>query len=372
VQFQKDTQQPIPGGRSKALKRKSHDKSSGKTKKKAGRKFPVEKAVKVGVVFGVFAACIASIWGAGALYRHLSDNWDQVQAFARLDAIFYEDHVSAKRLAQELPYIFAYVQQLPVRQPKYAETQEDHFLEAIPKIPKETDLTPLLQFPPDAPAYPLIFNLLDQSSDLSWRMQKSCDSSGTARHYGADLLMARLPFIPWSESDKKLLRERTDIAEKQRRFQKYAQQSQMGGEKILPGRYYLELEALFSDLTKEKNIFPNIKENIAKTPDPVMEVMSKNKTWKVLFFGREWTGPIEQLAQMDLACPVMEHGDLFKTLPLFDQLHDAVMHLRFKGNGFVIEMDKLPLLEYMTEYQLRLIRLSTFTGFQGTLIKAAT
>ena len=369
VQFQKDTQQPVPGVRSKALKRKSHDKPAGKTKRKTGKKFPVEKAVKVGVVFGVFLASIACIWGAVALYGHLTDNWNQLQAFARLDAIFYEDHVSAKRLAQELPYIFAYVQQLPVRQPKYAEIQEDHFLEVIPKIPKDTDLTPLLQFPPDSPAYLPIFNLLDQSSDLSWRMQKSCDSSATARRYGADLLMARLPFIPWSEADKSALRERTDMPEKQRRFQKYAQQSQLGAEKTLPGRYYLELEASFSDLTKEKNVFPNNKENTAKTPDAVLDVTSKNNTWKVSFYGRAWSGPIEQFAQIDLACPAMVHGNIFKALPFFEQLQEAVMHLRFKGNGFVVEMDKLPILENMPEYRQRLVRLSTFTGFQCTLIK---
>jgi hypothetical protein len=289
----------------------------------------------------------------------------------RLDDIFYEDRVSAKRLAQELPYIYAYVQQLPERQPKYAETQEEHFLDAIPKIPKDTDLTPLLRFPPDSPAYPPIFNLLDQRSDLSWRLQKSCDSSETARHYGADLLMARLPFISWSEADKSALRERTETAEKQRRFQKYAQQSQLGAEKTLPGHYYLQLEATFSDLTKEKIVFPNNKGNIAKIPDPVMEVTSKNNTWKVSFFGREWTGPIEQFAQIDLACPVMEHGNVFKDLPFFGQLQDAVMHLRFKGNGFFVEMDKLPILEYMPEFQLRLMSRSTFTGFQGTVIKAA-
>ncbi|MGA2061461.1 MAG: hypothetical protein ABSG67_13345 [Thermoguttaceae bacterium] len=370
VQFQKDTQQHMPGGRSKKLKRKSYDKSAGKTKKKSGKKFPTQKVVKVGVVIGVFAACIASIWGVMALYRHITESWDQYQAFVRLDAIFYEDHVSAKKLSQELPYIFAYVQQLPVRQPKYAEIQEEHFLEAIPNIPKDTDLTPLLQFPPNSPAYLPIFSLLDQSSDLSWRMQKSCDSSKTARHYGADLLMARLPFISWSEADKSALRERTETAEKQRRFQKYAQQSQLAAEKMLPGRYYLQLEALFSDLAKEKNIFPNNKETTAKTPYPVMEATSKNNTWKVSFFGREWSGPIEQLAEIDLDCPVMEHGNIFKALPLSDQLKDAVMHLRFKGNGFTIEMDKLPLFEYMTEYQHRIMRVSTFTGFQGTLIKA--
>ncbi|MGA2798201.1 MAG: hypothetical protein ABSE63_11515 [Thermoguttaceae bacterium] len=371
AQFQKkDTQVAVPGGSSIPLKRKSYDKSAGRTKRKTGRKFPVEKAVKVGVVIGVIAACIASIWGVLALYRHLTASWDQYQAFARLDAIFYEDHVSAKQLAQELPYIFTYVQQLPVRQPEYAEIQEGRFLEAIPKIPKDTDLTPLLQFPPDSPAYLPIFNLLDESSDLSWRMQKSCDPSKTARHYGADLLMARLPFIPWSEADKSALRERTETAEKRRRFQKYSQQSQLAAEKTLPGRYYLELEASFSDLTKEKNIFPNNKETTAKTTDPVMEVSSKSNTWKVSFFGRAWTGPIEQLAEIDLACPVMEHGDIFKALPLSDQLQNAVMHLRFKGNGFFIELDKLPLVEYMTEYPLRLMRLSTFTGFQATLIKA--
>ncbi len=371
VQFQKDAQQHIPGGRSKTHKLKSHEKSAAKTKKKSGKKFPVEKAIKVGVVFGVFAACIASIWGVLALYRHFTEKWDQYQAFVRLDDIFYEDRINAKKLAQELPYIYAYVQQLPERQPKYAETQEEHFLDAIPKIPKDTDLTPLLQFPPDSPAYPPIFNLLDESSNLSWRMQKSCDTSETARHYGADLLMARLPFIDWSEANKKALRERTETAEKQHRFRKYADQSQAAAEKILPGRYYLQLEALFSDLTKEKNVFPNNKENIAKTPEPVMEATSKNKTWKVSFFGREWSGPIEQLAEIDLTCPVKEYGNIFKALPFFEQLQNALIHLRFKGNGFVIEMDKLPLVEYMTEYQLRLMRLSTFTGFQGTLIKAA-
>ena len=352
VQFQKkDTQDTVPGGNPITLKRKSHDKSAGKTRKKSGRKFPTQKVVKVGVVIGVFAACIACIWGALALYRHITESWDQMQAFARLDDIFYEDHVSAKRLARELPYIFAYVQKLPERQPRYAEIQEEHFLEAIPKIPKDTDLTPLLQFPPDSPAYLPVFSLLDQSSDLSWRMQKSCDSSKTARHYGADLLVARLPFITWSEADKNSLRERTETAEKQRRFQKYAQQSQLAAEKMLPGRYYLQLEASFSDLAKEKNIFPNNKETTAKTPDPVMEVTSKNNTWKVSFFGREWSGPIEQLAEIDLDCPVMEHGNIFQALPLSDQLKDAVMHLRFKGNGFTIEMDNLPLFEYMTEYQ---------------------
>jgi predicted RNA-binding Zn-ribbon protein involved in translation (DUF1610 family) len=366
----KDTEASIPGGNSIPLKRKSYDKSAGKTRKKGGKKFPVEKAVKVGVVIGVFAASIACIWGAIALYRHTTDSWDQMQAFARLDEIFYEDRINAKKLAQELPYIYAYVQKLPERQPRYAEIQVEHFLEAIPKIPKDTDLTPLLQFPPDSPAYLTIFNLLDQNNDLSWRTQKSCDSSKTARHYGADLLMARLPFIPWSESDKNSLRERTDIAEKQRRFQKYAQQSQLGAEKVLPGRYYLELEVRFADPAKEKTVFPNIKGNTAKTPDPVMEVTSKNNTWKISFFGRTWTGAIEQLAQIDLACPVKELGNIFKALPLSDQLQDVVMHLRFKGNELVIEMDKLPLYEYMPEYQMRLMRLSTFTGFQGALIKA--
>jgi hypothetical protein len=182
--------------------------------------------------------------------------------------------------------------------------------------------------------------------------------------------MARLPFITWSESDKNSLRERTDIAEKQRRFQKYSQQSQLGAEKTLPGRYYVGLEVKFSDPAKEKTVFPNIKGNTAKTPDPVMEVTCKNNTWKISFFGRTWTGAIEQLAQIDLACPVKELGNIFKALPLSDQLQDVVMHLRFKGNELVIEMDKLPLYEYMSEYQMRILRISTYTGFQGALIKA--
>jgi predicted Zn finger-like uncharacterized protein len=371
AEFQKPTQEPDSSGSPIVLKRKSYDKPAGKTKSKAGKKFPVEKVVKLSVVVGVFAASIACIWGAMALYRNLSANWNQVQAFARLDNIFYEDRVSQKRLAQDLPFIFAYVQKLPERQPKYAEIQVDKFLEAIPKLPKDADMTPLLQFPSDSPAYMPIFNLLDQTTDLTWRMQKSCDSSSTARHYAADLLMARLPFIAWSESDKSALRELTDLAEKKRRFQKYIQQSQSGAEKMLPGRYYLQMEAPFSDLTKAKLVLQNIKQTTAKTPEPVLDVTSKNNTWKVSFYGREWTGPIEQFSQIDLACPAMVHGNVFKPLPFFEQLQEAVLHLRFKGSGFEIEMEKLPVYENMPEYRQRLVRLSTFNGFQCSLIKAA-
>jgi DNA-directed RNA polymerase subunit M/transcription elongation factor TFIIS len=370
-QFQKkDTDETFSGGTAIPLKRRSYEKSEGKTKRKSKKKFPVEKVVKASVIMGVILGSIACIWGAMVLYRNATAKWDQVQAFGRLDTIFYEDHVSQKGLAQDLPYIFAFVQKLPERQPKYAEVQVDKFLEAIPKIPKETDLTPLLEFPPDSPAYLPILNLLDQRSELAWRMQKSCDPSETARHYGADLLMARLPFVTWTEADKISLRERTDIAEKERRFRKYADQSQAAAEKMLVGRYYLEMEAPFSDLAKAKLVLQNVKATTAKTPDPVLEAASKNKTWTVSFFGRTWSGPIEQFSQIDLACQVMEHGDYYKDLPFFEQLQEAVMHLRFKGNAFEIEMEKLPIFEYLPEWRQRIVRLSTFNGFQCALIKA--
>ncbi len=370
VQFQKDTQQPIPGGRSKARKRKSYDKSTGKAKRKAGGRFPVIKAVKAGVLFGILVASVACIWGGFALYRNLENKWNQHESLLRLDYIFSEKHVNAKKLAQELPYVYAYMEGLAERLPKEAESINTLFLETIPKIPKDADLTPLLQFPPESSAYLPILNLLEQSADLQWQMQKSCDPLETARHYGADLLMATLPFVPWTQADKNSLRERTSIEEKQRRFRKYAEQSQHAAEKILPGRYYLQLETSFADLTKARNIFPNMKETTAKIPEPVMEAISKDKTWKVSFFGRTWTGSIEQFGRIDLACPVMEHGDIFKALPFFDQLQHAVMHLRFKGNEFAVEIDNLPMLENMTEYQRRMTILSSFNGFHGELIKA--
>ena len=106
--------------------------------------------------------------------------------------------------------------------------------------------------------------------------------------------------MPGARPTRRALRERTETAEKQRRFRKYAEQSQSPLKRCFPGVITSNWKPRFQDLAKEKNIFPNNKENTAKTPEPVMEATSKNKTWKVSFFGREWTGPIEQLAEIDL------------------------------------------------------------------------
>lgn len=373
VQYHKYTEQPEDGGTLLPLKRRSDGKSAGKRKKKTSGIFTAKRLVLAGVLFAVLAGSIGGVWGALALYRNLVGKWNQHEALLRLDYIFSEEHVNGKKLAQELPYIFAYQQQYPARFPKVAPIQEHLFLDAISRIPEGTDLTPLLEFPPNSPAYQPIFDLINLYADLSWRIQKSCDSSDTARYYGADLLMAWLPFNSWTEADKNSLRERTDVDEKQRRFRKYADQSQLAAEQKLPGRYRLQLEAMCSGLTKDKGgVVPSAKERKAETPNPVFEVTNKNKSWNVSFFGRAWTGPIEQFAKIDLACPIKEHRDLFAKLPFFDQHQEAEMHLRFKNNEFVVELKALPLEEYMTEYQIRMIRLFGFTGFKITLIKAAS
>jgi hypothetical protein len=370
VQYQSDAVRLKQRRKSKDSKRQSDGKPGGKI----SRIFTAKRLKRLGlasVLFGILVGSIAGVWGVFALYRYFVDNWNQYDAFLRLDAAFSDDHLNAKKLAEDLPHIFAYMQQLPARFPKYAEGRKYLFLDAIHKIPKDTDLAPLLKFPPDSPAYQPIFDLLKQNTDLSWAMKKSCDSSDTARHYGGDLLMASLPFISWSEADKNSLRERTEAGVKESRFRKYAEQSQLVAEKQLPGRCCVQLEAEFSAYKREKGLAPDSKQCIAKIPDTVFEAITKNKSWKVSFFGRNWTGQIEQLVRIDLMCPVKEHQDIFETLPFSEQLQNVEMHLRFKDDKFIVELEGLPDQAYMTKFQLRDIIRTGFTGFQCSLIKAA-
>lgn len=371
VQHQKSTGHAKRGGTLTAPKKQSDDKSK-KVKKKTRGIFTTRRLVLAGVFVAMLAGSIAGVWGILTFYRYSTTKWNQYEAFVRLDYIFSEKKVSAKKLAQELPYIFAYQQNYPVKFPNDAGMQEAAFLEVIPRIPKDADPTPLLEFPPDSREYQPILNLLKQNTDLSWQIEKSCDSSEITRHYGGDLLMASLPFISWSEADKISFRERTDVGEKQRRFRKFADQSQVAAEKTLPGRYSLRMESVCTGKTKDKGgIVPDAKDRKAETPGVVFEAATKNKTWTITFAGRTWTDPIEQFGKLDLSCPVKEYHDLFAKLPFIEQLEFAEFHLRFRDDKFVVELEGVQKMEFMADYKLRMMALFGFNGFQCTLIKAA-
>ncbi len=373
VQYLSDAQRLKKGIKSSASKGPSNDKSAGKKK---GKKFFTPKRLKllawVVTLLGVTLGSIGAVWGSFALYRYFTSTWNQGEAFTRLDIILSENRISARRLAQELPYVFAYFQQLPARLPKYAQEREGRFMATIHKIPLGTDLTPLLEFPSDSDFYQPIFDLLKEQTDVTWRMEKSCDPSETARHYGGELLMEALPFITLSDADGKSLSQRTDVEEKQRRFRKFAEQSQQAAEKKLPGRYYFQLEATFlASKLPATGLSPDGKQRFAKTPAPVLEAVYKDKSWVVTFFGQAWTGPIEHFEKIDLAKPVKEHRDIFEPLSFFSHLQEASMHLRFKDNKFVVEMEGLPDPEFMSEFQMADIHRTGFTGFQTSIIKAA-
>ncbi len=376
VQVQEGIEEPKPGGTANAPQRRSDVYPAESVGEKKGGIFRAQKLAQAGLALTIFSLCAISVWGLLALYWMIVGYWHEQEAFRRLDALLGGKTVNAKKLAAELPYLFAYQQQLSNRAPDFAAPRNALLLAAIPRLPKDADPTPLLQFPPDSPFYKPIFKFLQENTDHSWRMQKSCDSSEAARRYGADLLMASLPFISWSEADKDSLRQRTGAAEKERRFRKFAAQSQTAVEKKLPGRYNLRFDAAYTagtrSLYRPSRYYT---EASAESPCPVLGASCKNSTWTISFFGRVWTGPVEDISRIDITCPLWEYRDLFPEFPLMIPLREATAHLRFKDNAFAVEVEGYQqLLQNLDNQhpvnQYDINALSGFNRLQTALLKA--
>jgi predicted Zn finger-like uncharacterized protein len=372
VQYLSDSERIEKGVKKDPLKSAPEGKSPAKKRKGFFTPKRLKALAWTATLVGVFLGSIGAVWGAFALYGYFTRTWNQGEAFARLDNILSENRVSAKRLAQELPYVYAYFQDLPKRLPKYAAEREATFAATIHKIPMGTDLTPLLEFPPESDFYQPIYDLLKQQTNVQWRMEKSCDPSETARYYGGRLLAEALPFITLSDADQKSLSEKTEIDEKQRRFRALVGQSQQAAEKKIPGRYLFQLEVTFlRSKLPPSGLSPDGKQRFAKPPSPVLEAVYKDDNWLVTFFGQQWIGPIEQFEKLDLAKPLKEQRGLFEPLSFFSHLQEATMHLRFKENKFVVELEGLPESEFMSEFQTREIERTGFTGFRTSIVKVA-
>jgi hypothetical protein len=343
-------------GAAASSKRKSDDAPSTKKRSASGGKMNAKNIAKVVAVLLILAASVGIVFGVMALYRRMEFSLKENEAFVRLDVILTDRKPKAKQLAEELPYVYDYFEHIKIKQPKYVPDRLKHFNDAIPRIPKEADLTPLLKFPVDSRQYGPILELIERNTELSWQIEKSCDSSETARHYCADAIMFALPFITWTEADKNALRERTSVAEKESRFRKYAEQCQLAAEKQLPGRFSLRLKA-------EYVYFRTSVEATTETLGPAFEAASKNRVWNVTFFGNTWSGPIEKITHLDLSCPIWEKRDLYGYFPFFIHLKVATVHLRFRDGAFIVEPEDYPAIGDAERKQ-------GFADLQGILAKA--
>jgi hypothetical protein len=362
VQFQKEKQHSQFKGTLKNPKQPADGKPAPKIRKKSSGVSKVNKFLKAGVVLMVLAASAASIWGVIALYHHLLYIANENDAFARLDVLLDKDEPSANALAKDLPYVYAYYQQLPKRWPKYEKIRTSSLLDTISRLPKEADLAPMMQFPSNSPFYHTILELVKQNTDLAWQLEKSCDPIDSVRQYAAEALMASLPFSTWSDADKSALLERSEVREKRRRFKEYAEKSQRAAEKKIAGRYYC--------LLKISSHSADFKNTSGRTASPVFGAACKNNVWNISFFGRVWTGPIDRFSKIDLVCSLWEYRNLFPNFQFIPGVAHPEMHLRFQNDAFAVEVD-IPNQNFQSESkQIWYDKISGLLSYEIALEKA--
>ena len=285
-------------------------------------------------------------WGAFSLIWWVVTWYQHEVAYYEISLMLDRNRASAARLAQESDHLVWYSSMVDSRSPRPAAGRKAKIAELIPDFPHDVNLEPLLEFPPGSFAYEPTLELARQCTDREWRLAKSCDRSGNVRAFGADLLIAMLPFVDFDAAAKGELIERTSIEEKKHRYWRYREECQQKAEQVLCGRYRLTIEATHvyghdPRSSSDTNRWLSSQDSTT-TPEPILDVSCHEEVWLIELAGQRWTGEIEQIVDIDLSCPATEMRDALAEFEFLARLEKSSVHLRFSDRQFVVEVEPIP------------------------------
>jgi hypothetical protein len=274
--------------------------------------------------------------------------------YLRITGIVELGWPKAALTAEDVPHLIWYVREADSRYETVPERRKESLKSLIENLDATIGFEPLLEFPRGSFPYDAVLSLVTSRTDVEWRLAKSCDPSPNVRSYGADGLVAALPFVKIDEAGRSQLEEETSLEEKRRRFEAYREKCQAEATKSLLGEYELELEAFYVEATVVEradgtqigmwlNGVPRGKRLSARIAG-ALRVSCSDQEWSIKFLGEGWSGHVEEISGIRASVPVAEiatalvESDEAWKPALKHALDKSTVHLRFRKDAFVIEV----------------------------------
>ena len=359
--------------------------SEGAKRKKSSRK-STDHTRMTNALFGL-AICACALGGFVFGCRWVYSKIQTSIHHSQINDILKPDSPSPQALSREAPYLVSYCQRIQAEQSRLATARRAKLTELIPRLPAETDMDSLVFVPDDSFAYEPFLTLARKHCDLEWRLNASCHRSASVRGIGAELLGHTLFALSLDDATKARLKERTSLKKKQSLFETLREECHAKAKESFCGRFRMHLEAGYvPGLVDGRS--PKYSRADCTTQNAVLGVSCVDKDqWRIQFFGKQWQGPVEDIASIDIPVPVAEIGDALGEFALLlrtggaglritsyggntsSNLRNADIHLRLENGSFSVAPNPMPQFHHAASDSDKSEFQPGFTSFRTEFLK---
>lgn len=244
---------------------------------------------------------------------------------------------AAKGIAARLSLTISHVNDL------YAAKRNDELLNVtiglrnlFPRLPEGTDLTPLLDLTPRATvAHTTAVLVVQQRHDRAWLIERTCRGSEAARTFAVEALRPTFPLGELSDEEKAQLAERMDVDEKKALADSIHQAVHQRLEQRWVGRYRIHIAAAWQ--------FPNraATQHQWTSKAAPLAIACADGTWKATLGSGTWSGTIDKLSTLRVACPLREVAGAGLAVAPFIQAAGANVGVAFQKD-FTVSVGPVP------------------------------
>ena len=243
----------------------------------------------------------------------------------------------AAELAPRLPLVVSHCNKLfRTRDPEVLVPLHNGLRAVIGRLPRDTDLTPLLDLAPQLDAARrAALAVVRRRADRAWLLERSCAGGEAARAFAVEALRPSFPLAELRDDEAASLARPTSVAEKTKLYAQVYDVVHRRLEARWTGTYKLHVDAKWNPL-----ILPMTAHRWTSKSTPV-HVSCDKRLWRVKLLDGEWSGAVDGLPKLELACPVSRLSEAGLAVAPFHTLRASRLTIRFR-DGFTARIHPVP------------------------------